>query len=191
MSLARQFFHEMRPLFRMLEEPFGRTPSAFGAYPRSMLDDPFFRTPVMLQPAVDVTEEGNKYVIEAELPGVKKENVNVRIGDGGRSVTIEGKVVSRRGEPQSTETSSATTSAENATTQSVEGSTSTAVTQAPESSAQLSIERSFTSNASFTRTVYLPRAIDTGNVSAKLTDGVLTVTVAKAEDPASAQVNVE
>ena len=54
----------------------------------------------MLQPAVDVTEEGNNYVIEAELPGVKKENISVRIGDGGKSVTIEGKVVSRRGGPR-------------------------------------------------------------------------------------------
>ena len=70
------------------------------------------------------------------------------------------------------------------------GSTSAAVTQAPESN-QLTTERSFTSNTSFTRTVYLPRAVDTNNVSAKLTDGVLTVTVAKAEDPASVQINVE
>ncbi|KZT73809.1 HSP20-like chaperone [Daedalea quercina L-15889] len=190
MSLARQFFREMRPLFRMLEEPLGRTPSAFGAYPRSVFDDPFFRAPAMLQPAVDVSEEGNKYVIEAELPGVKKEDVNVRIGDGGRSVTIEGKVVSRRGEPQATEAPSATTSTPNAATQSAEGSTSTAVTQASDST-QLSTERSFTSNTSFTRTVYLPRAVDTSNVSAKMSDGVLTVTVAKAEDPASVQINIE
>lgn len=121
MSLARQFFREMRPLFRMLEEPLGRTPAAFGGYgPRSVFDDPFFRAPAMLQPAVDVTEEGNKYVIEAELPGVKKENVNVRIGDGGRSVTIEGKVVSRRGEAPPAEASTATPT-DNATAQPTEG----------------------------------------------------------------------
>ena len=121
MSLTRQFFREMRPLFRMLEEPLGRTPAAFGGYgPRSVFDDPFFRAPAMLQPAVDVTEAGNKYVIEAELPGVKKENVNVRIGDGGRSVTIEGKVVSRRSEAEPAETST-TTPTDNATAQPTEG----------------------------------------------------------------------
>lgn len=98
MSLARQFFREMRPLFRMLEEPLPRS-HAYGGFPRSLLDDSFFRTSSVLQPPVDVSEEGNNYVIEAELPGVKKENVEVRIGDGGRSVTIEGKVISRRSEP--------------------------------------------------------------------------------------------
>lgn len=121
MSLARQFFREMRPLFRMLEEPLGRAPAAFGGYgPRPMFDDPFFRAPAMLQPAVDVTEVGNKYVIEAELPSVKKEDVNVRIGDGGRTVTIEGKVVSRRGYTQSAEAST-TTPTDNATAQPAEG----------------------------------------------------------------------
>lgn len=99
MSLARQFFRDVRPLFRMFEEPM-RTPAYMG-FPqmRSMLDDPFFRYPNALRPAVDISEEGNNYVVEAELPGVKKENVQVRIGDGGRSVTIEGTVV-ERGAPQ-------------------------------------------------------------------------------------------
>lgn len=97
MSIARQLFHEFRPLFRMLEEPLAirsARPSANG--PRSLLDDPFFKTAFMSRPAIDVTEEGDKYVVEADLPGVKKENVEVRIGDSGKSVTIEGKVVERR-----------------------------------------------------------------------------------------------
>lgn len=37
------------------------------------------------------SEDGNSYIVEAEIPGVKKENLEVRIGDGGRSVTVEGK----------------------------------------------------------------------------------------------------
>lgn len=99
MSIARQFFRDVRPLFRMFDEPL-RTPAYLG-FPqmRSMLDDPFFRYPEALRPAVDISEQGNNYVVEAELPGVKKENVQVRIGDGGRSVTIEGKIV-EKGAPQ-------------------------------------------------------------------------------------------
>jgi len=190
MSLARQFFREMRPLFRMLEEPLG-SPSAFGGFHRSLLDDPFFRSPATLQPAVDVSEEGNKYVIEAELPGVKKENINVRVGDGGRSVTIEGKVVSRRSETQAPDvTNNAESSPAIEGSAQSNGEGSQAVATRPEQT-QLSTERLFSSSSSFSRTVFLPRPIDTTSISAKLNDGVLTVTVPKAEDPASVQVPIE
>ena len=42
-----------------------------------------------------MTEEGPNYIVEADLPGVKKENVEVRVGDGGHSVTIEGRIFRR------------------------------------------------------------------------------------------------
>jgi len=96
MSIARSLLREFRPLFRMLEEPL-RSPSYIGALPTRAFDDPFFgfQSPNLLRPAIDVSEKGSEYVVEAELPGVKKEDVEVRIGDGGRSVTIEGKTSSR------------------------------------------------------------------------------------------------
>jgi HSP20 family molecular chaperone IbpA len=96
MSLTRQFFRDLRPLFQILHEPFGRSPSHY-AVSRPLFDDIFFHSPNSLRPAIDVTEEGNSYFLEAELPGVKKENVEVRISEGGRSVTIEGKFSTRRG----------------------------------------------------------------------------------------------
>lgn len=82
----------------MLDEPFGRQISR-SSYPatRSLFDDPFFNAPMQARPAVDVSEDGNNYIVEAELPGVKKEDVDVRIGDGGRSVTIEGRIIRRGG----------------------------------------------------------------------------------------------
>lgn len=97
MSITRQLLNEFRPLFRMLEEPLGRRFGAFGVPSRSILDDPFFNAPRFARPAVDVSEDGNQYIVETELPGVKKEDVEVRIGDGGRSVTIEGKIIQQRG----------------------------------------------------------------------------------------------
>jgi HSP20 family protein len=45
---------------------------------------------------VDISEDGSHYVVETELPGVKKGDVDIRIGDGGRSVTIEGNIMQRR-----------------------------------------------------------------------------------------------
>lgn len=217
MSLARQFFREMRPLFRMLEEPLGRPPAYMSGFPgpRALFDDPFFNSPAGLRPAVDVSEQGNNYIVEAELPGVKKENVNVRIGDGGRTLTIEGKVFSRSGEPEqqpadASSSSAAGTSASGATEGASEGEyrmpcvspgvlhanmlmiigTQALTTKGPESNA-LSTERVFSGTSTFTRTVVLPRPVDSSKVTAKLLDGVLTVTVPKAEDVGSVQVNVE
>ena len=103
MSLTRQFFREFRPLFRMLEEPFGRqAPTSSLLFPRNsggslFADHPGFGLGGGFNnvPAVDVSEEPNAFVVEAEIPGVKKENLDVRIGDNGQSLTIEGRTFVR------------------------------------------------------------------------------------------------
>ncbi|KAK7690015.1 hypothetical protein QCA50_006657 [Cerrena zonata] len=181
MSLARQFLREFRPLFRMLEEPLGVSPR----YGRSssFFDDPFFHSPRALRPAIDVTEEGNRYIVEAELPGVKKDDIEVRIGDGGRSLTIEGKIAERNSSqvPQAQVNEGAASIAE--------GTSSTAVST-PEST-QITSEREFVANTTFTRTVYLPRPVKSDDVVAKLNDGILTVSVPKAEDVGSVKITVE
>ena len=213
MSLARQFLREFRPFFRMLEEPLGRSPAYMGhSYGRSLLDDPFFHSPAALRPAIDVSEEGNNYIVEAELPGVKKENIQVRIGDGGQSLTIEGKVVDRRSAPevtQSTGPSSESGTAGAELAHNAEGKShlcldssrlmltwfflvDSAKAVAPvNESTQLSSERSFVGSSHFTRTVWLPRRVDPNNVSAKLEHGVLTVTIPKAQDPGSVEVQIQ
>ncbi|EIN12599.1 HSP20-like chaperone [Punctularia strigosozonata HHB-11173 SS5] len=144
----------------MLEEPLSRSPSYFAGPGRSILEDSFFNNPGRLRPAVDVSEEGNSYVVEAELPGVKKENVEVSIGEGGRALLTAGYVGT------------------------------TAVTKSDQSSSQLSTERAFTGSATFSRTVWLPRPVDAAGVTAQLTDGVLTVKIPKAEDKASVKIPV-
>jgi HSP20 family protein len=54
---------------------------------------------------------------------------------------------------------------------------------------QISTERSAIGN--FTRTVVLPRPVDSSNVAAKLEDGVLKVTLSKVEDKGSVTVRVD
>jgi len=113
MSISRQLLREFRPLFRMLEEPISRQglPASYFGF-----NNPFGRSglfdslPILERPALDVNEEGDKYVLEAELPGVKKDNIEVRIGDAGRSVTIEGKVVDQRRQPEAAEVGDTTES---------------------------------------------------------------------------------
>ncbi|KAK0487475.1 HSP20-like chaperone [Armillaria novae-zelandiae] len=178
MSIARQLFREFRPLFRMLDEPIARTPASWNMRSHPFFEDPFFSTPGFTRPAVDVTEQGNKYIVEADLPGVAKENVEVKIGEGGRSLTIEGKVVSKGPEAEATQASEG------------EQAASTEVTKT-DSHNQISAERQIWSNSSFTRTVWLPRPVDSSGVSAQLKDGVLTVTIPKAEDKASVVVPVQ
>ncbi|KAG1748614.1 HSP20-like chaperone [Suillus lakei] len=182
MSIARQLLHEVRPFFRMLEEPFGRSAVAPMYQQRSLFDDPFFTSPAAIRPPVDVTEEGEKYIIEADLPGVKKENVDIRIGDAGRSVTIQGKTSSRQTNGESDTGAEAT--GENA----AEGSKAVAKT---EPGTQLAMERQYSGSATFIRTVWLPRPVDSSKVSAKLQDGILTMTVQKAEDQESIKVPLE
>ena len=109
MSLGRNFFCEFRPLFRMLEDSFfGRAPVAYSGRGRLVFNRPFFGLARNgLRPVVDVAEEGNSYIIEAELPGVRKGDINVEIGDNGRCVTIQGKIIrrSRQQEQPTIETS--------------------------------------------------------------------------------------
>ena len=99
MSLSRQFFREMRPLFRMLEEPFGR--SMHPLYSLRNFDHLESLQDAMTRPAIDISEQGDKYVLDADLPGVSKENIQIWVGDNGRNVTIEGKVVESSNAPGS------------------------------------------------------------------------------------------
>ncbi|KAF8914949.1 HSP20-like chaperone [Mucidula mucida] len=171
MSITRQLLNEFHPLFRMFDEPFARSPAAFSRSP--FFDEAFTGFPRFSRPAIDVREEGNSYIVEADLPGVQKENVEVSVGDGGRSVTIEGKIVTRS-PPQ-------------AEAKTEEGEKTVAKTEA--NSNQLSSER-FVGNSTFTRTVWLPQPVETTNVSAELKDGVLTLSIPKTEGKGAVKIPV-
>lgn len=106
MSLTRSIFNEFRPLFRMMEDPFSFHTPSISAVSRRAFADPFFQWQTQT-PALNLSEEEGTYVVEAELPGVKKENVDVRIGDNGRSLIIEGRILNR-GTPAATEASTST-----------------------------------------------------------------------------------
>jgi len=193
MSLTRQFFREMRPLFRMLEEPLG----PYTGFPashsiRQLLHDPFLENTLsQARVPIDLSEESNQYIIEAELPGVKKEDIDVHVSNGGRTVTIEGKIIRRLStspDSQSTSESAVNTNAASSA-DGAEVQPDTAVSQNTPN--QLSVERAFTGSTQFTRTVVLPRPVDSNAVTAKLVDGVLTLRIPKAEEPGTVKINVD
>lgn len=89
MSITRSLLNEFRPLFQMLDEPLYATASdPFALVTRQRGDE----SPniVTRSPQVHMTEEDNRFVVEAEVPGVPKENLDISIGDNGRSLTIKG-----------------------------------------------------------------------------------------------------
>ena len=203
MSLTRSLFNEFRPFFRMLEEPLTRPfPAVTPRFNRHFIDHPFWSENAWPRPAVDLSEEGNNYIVEAELPGVKKENVEVRVGDSGRSITIEGKIVRGTAQPATTDTDASVTqttesgAAPSGESLSVPDSPSHNLSgvdsdPGPAEQSQISTERTFRGTSTFTRTVWLPHPIDSAGVKAKLEDGVLTLTVPKAVEQGSTRINVE
>jgi HSP20 family protein len=72
--------------FGAVDDVFARMPSMFGRWPR-VLDDEGKRA-LDWAPSVDISETDAEYLIRAELPAVKKEDVHITIDDG--TLTISG-----------------------------------------------------------------------------------------------------
>ncbi|CAE6410865.1 unnamed protein product [Rhizoctonia solani] len=182
MSFTRSLLNDFRPLFRMIEDPFFSSPAVFPRYARPDSWQPF--AALQRQAAVEVTEEGNEVVVHAEMPGVKKENLDVQLSNNGQSLTIEGRVhrATHAANPQVTATESQNGRApatENAA-QDVVKSDSTS-TPAPAQSEFRS---------SFTRTLWLPEPVDGKKASAQLVDGILTLRIPKRERPGPEKIAI-
>ncbi|KAH7336804.1 HSP20-like chaperone [Rhizoctonia solani] len=179
MSLTRSLLNDFRPLFRMIEDPFFSSPSVFPRYARSDSWQPF--AALQRQAAVDVTEEGNEVVVHAEMPGVKKENLDVHLSNDGQSLTIEGRVHRvAQATPAATETPAENASASENTTQDV--------VKSDTSSTPVPSQSEFRS--SFSRTLWLPEPVDGKRASAELNDGILTLRIPKREHPAPERIAI-
>lgn len=106
-------------------------------------------------PAVDIRETPEAFTIDAELPGMSKDDVKVTVHDG--VLTIEGE---RKHEEETTDKK------------------------------QHRIERFY---GSFMRRFTLPENVDENSVKANFKDGLLTLTLLKAEpkEPKAIQVDVQ
>ncbi|KAK2465190.1 hypothetical protein APHAL10511_002544 [Amanita phalloides] len=176
MSISR-ILNEFRPLFHLLEEPLMRSPVFYARPQRMLLEDALRNSlgglgALVGQPPVDVMEEGDQYIVAADVPGIKKEDIEIRVGEDGRSLTIEGRIAQKSEEVVASE-------------ETVRGETR------GEKSNELARERFYSVNKQFERTVWLPRAIEGDSVRARLQDGVLRVTASKAGERGSRVVAVE
>lgn len=104
-------------------------------------------------PDVDLHEEGNQFIIKADIPGVKKENLEVSFTDN--VLTIRGERVQAKEEKEK------------------------------------NYYRSERWSGSFERSFEFASEIDAAKVTASFKDGVLELTVPKAESAKPKQVKVE
>ena len=110
------------------------------------------------QPTCDVRDTGDAFVVHAELPGVKKEDIDIELHDG--TLTLKGKKDSGVVE---------TKSDANKDKDGKSGSNNGWVRR----------ERSF---GSFMRTFSLPDGVDESHIKASFADGVLDIQIAKPKE---------
>jgi len=115
--------------------------------------DRFFETPALAwAPALDVHEDKDTYRVRVELPGLKREDIEVSIHDG--SLVIAGE---RKSESLGEDTE---------------------------------VHRQERYYGKFSRVLTLPTAVAADKIQAGYKDGVLTVTLPKAEEAKPRQINV-
>jgi HSP20 family protein len=102
-------------------------------------------------PPVDLFEEKDSFVVKAELPGLRKEDIDISYQDGALTVSGERKEEKREG------------------------------------SNPARTERFF---GRFQRTVSLPKQVDAGKIKASYKDGVLSISLPKAEEAKPKQIEV-
>jgi HSP20 family protein len=102
-------------------------------------------------PALDLYESGDHLVAVVELPGMRKEDIDISLHDGALTISGERKRQSDNGE---------------------------------------NAQRTERYVGTFRRSISLPTRVDAGKVSATYEDGILKVTLPKAEEAKPKQIHV-
>ncbi|RPI05440.1 MAG: Hsp20/alpha crystallin family protein [Ignavibacteriae bacterium] len=111
------------------------------------------RMPVSAQyPELDVIEQGNDFIVTAELPGVKKDDVKI---------TFENNVLTISGSRKAKEV--------------------------PEGAQQLLSELQ---SGDFSRSIKFRQDVNTASMAAEMNDGILTITLPKAESVKAKVINI-
>jgi len=143
-----------------------------------------------LTPTTRVHEEGNNYLVEAEMPGVKKENLAVEFSEGGELLHISGtrgSKISSSSKSEDAQQISNTNGGETAGTEANDNANADASTEVTNeaSPGSSSVPNNWFSEGfsygTFSNTFRFPRPVDVSQVQAKYEDGVLRITVPKLE----------
>ena len=152
MSLIQRMLPEFRSL---VEQPLARAFSRPLFGPQSLID-PFFRDPFfqeIRQPAIDLRETDKEYLVEAELPGMSKDNLQLEVVND-NVLVISGQTEQQREIPEK----------------------STEVEPRQGRETFWANERT---TGAFRRSITFPHTLDPSKVSAQMKEGVLHVSIAK------------
>ena len=152
-------------------------------------------------PRFDVVEEDKQYRIAVELPGVRKEDVKIRLGQdgyGGRTLTISGERRNVWGdEAESDKAAEQPSQAASPASEGPTNATATAPTASSEAKSttadaneQPRTQVRGVSYGSFSRTISLPEDVDVQSISAKQDHGILRLTLPKFERPAAKEQEI-
>ncbi|MGH9332443.1 MAG: Hsp20/alpha crystallin family protein [Vicinamibacteria bacterium] len=140
----------------VLRDPIWKEFSALSSRLNRLLDSPSEDQNDFLgswSPAVDIYDKGGEVVIHADLPGMKKEDIDVR---------VENNVLTIRGKKEQKEE--------------------------VKEEGYFRTERTY---GSFSRSFSLPNTVEVGKIGAEYKDGVLTLSLPKAEEAKPRHVEVK
>ncbi|CAG8470669.1 5563_t:CDS:1 [Ambispora gerdemannii] len=182
--LPRNLFPGIAHAFSLLDEPLltatRRFPSAFPTLAPSTITSRY-------SPSVDISETDKDYVIEAEVPGMKKEDLSVEFLDD-NTLMLKGKIERIRGTaPEQEPLRKINAGQEGAAAESTEVQTRGDETTDIRQPYYWSNERAI---GSFSRSFQFPGKIDPTKVKAAYKDGILAISVPKVE-PRGTKINIE
>ncbi|CAG8491298.1 14390_t:CDS:1 [Funneliformis caledonium] len=180
MSLINRFLPELNRAFTLLDEPLlsnvaRRYPSSFP----TLSDRLTF--PNIYRPSVDVSESDKNYVVEAEVPGMKKEDLSVEFLDD-NTLLLKGKVEKGTAAPaegmRTVDNTGDTIAAEGSTDSTPTGEVVEAGGAALDEPKFWTSERM---RGHFQRSFQFPGKIDPENSKASYKNGILSIVIPKVE----------
>ncbi|KAG9005985.1 hypothetical protein FRB93_009086 [Tulasnella sp. JGI-2019a] len=207
---------ELHPFFHVFGDPFFAPPSTNVAQTRSCrgqnrqvhhrhrgssISEAGFGG--IRKPRVQVMEERTRYTVKAEVPGVRKENLDVSIGDGGRSLCIQGNSTlpaSVRAEDSGVHVEAPGETPADASMVKTTASGDVKSDVQPAAVAQDPTEKQDVetktrsrgrSTLRFSCTVWLPQPVDPARIVAKLDHGILLLDIPKREEVKEQKIIIE
>jgi HSP20 family protein len=107
-----------------------------------------------LMPAMDIVESNDSYIVKTDLPGIKKEDLQISVKD--KLLTIEAESSEEKTEKEGEKI--------------------------------IKIERR---SGKYCRSLRLGNSVDESKIAAQISDGVLTLTLPKAQEATSRQIEIK